>query len=321
METIILYLLMASLIVFLSLKIAIYVDLIEKKTDLSGFLVGGIILACVTSLPEFFTSLSSVFFLKKSEFVLGNILGSDLFNITILLIMLFFSFKNFKKCFVTNSHRKIIFCLLGVYGLLATIMYSSDIFPNIFDINLISLAIFIIYGISTMIMAKDTEEDFNPPLVEEEKKDYSKMTIQTIWIRFGICAFTLIAASIAITYLTNTLASKFNLSASVAGALFLGVATSLPELVSTFELIRLKNINAGISTIIGSNVFNFIIISLADVINGTQAIFVFDYEAKELVIFGIIGHVLMLLLLYVKKFMFLNNKPKHSKKLNKDMVK
>ena len=321
METIILYLLMASLVVFLSIKLAIYVDLIEKKTDLSGFLVGGIILACVTSLPEFFTSLASVFFLKKSELVLGNILGSDLFNCTILLIMLFLSFKNFKNCFVTNSQRKVIFCILGVYGLAATIMISADIFPTIYNINLMSFAIFVLYALTTLIIASDTEEDFNPPLVKEEKEHYAKMPVSTIWIRFGICSIALIAASIAITYLSNELAIQFNLSASLAGALFLGVATSLPELVSTIELIRLKNINSAISGITGSNIFNFTIVALADVLNGNQAIYNFNADAKELVIFGIGVHFVLLGLLYFKFIMFLNKKPRYSTKLNRDKKK
>lgn len=321
MSTLIAYLLMASLVVFLSMKIAVYVDLIEKKTDLSGFLVGGIILACVTSLPEFFTSISSVFFLKKSELVLGNILGSNLFNTTILLIMVFFSFKNFTKCFVTNSHRKILFCLLGVYGVLATVMVSINIFPTFYNINLVSFVICFAYAITTMIMAKDTEEDFNPPLDAEEKVDYGKLSVKTIWIRFGISAIALILSSIAITYLTNTLSKEFNLSASVAGALFLGIATSLPELVSTFQLIRLKNINSAISGITGSNIFNFIIIALADFLNGKQAIYNFDSEAKDLVIFGIATHIILLILLYIKKFIFGSKKPRYSTKLNKDKAK
>lgn len=321
MTTIILYLLVASMVVFLSMKIAVYVDLIEKKTDLSGFLVGGIILACVTSLPELFTSISSVLFLEKSELVLGNILGSNLFNTSILLVMIIFSFKTFSKCFVTNSHRKILYCILGVYIFMATIMISSDIFPSFFGINLVSLASIVFYGLATMIMAKDAEEDFNPPLDKEEKKDYAKMSVKTILTRFIICACSLVIASIIITYLTNQLAIKFNLSASIAGALFLGVATSLPELVSTFELVKLKNINSAISGITGSNVFNFIIIAIADIINGKALIYGFDQEAKELVIFGIIATIILLILLYIKKLFFGSKRPKYSTKLNKDKAK
>ncbi len=46
------YAALAVCVVFFSIKLANYVDLIDKKTDLSGAFIGGVILAAVTSLPE-----------------------------------------------------------------------------------------------------------------------------------------------------------------------------------------------------------------------------------------------------------------------------
>ena len=47
------YIVLAALVVVLSVKLADYVDLIDKKTDISGAFIGGVVLAAVTSLPVF----------------------------------------------------------------------------------------------------------------------------------------------------------------------------------------------------------------------------------------------------------------------------
>lgn len=71
--SIIIYLLVAVVVVYTSIKLSDYVDLLDKKTNLSGALLGGILLAAVTSLPEFFTSLTSTVFIGENALVIGNI--------------------------------------------------------------------------------------------------------------------------------------------------------------------------------------------------------------------------------------------------------
>lgn len=75
------YMLMVALIVFLSMKLGKYVDIIDAKSKISGAFIGGVMLAAVTSLPELFTSLTAVWVVRENELVLGNILGSDLVNL------------------------------------------------------------------------------------------------------------------------------------------------------------------------------------------------------------------------------------------------
>ena len=45
------YLLLAVTVTLLSVKASDYVDLLDKKTSLSGAFIGGILLSAVTSLP------------------------------------------------------------------------------------------------------------------------------------------------------------------------------------------------------------------------------------------------------------------------------
>ena len=73
--------------------------------------------------------------------------------------------------------------------------------------------------------------------------------------------------SIGITYHTNWIVNTFGFGETFGGALFLGVATSLPELTSTINLCKKKNFDAAYGNILGSCVFNFLILSFSDVLS------------------------------------------------------
>ena len=81
------YIVLAVLVIGLSMRLSSYVDMLDKQTNLSGAFLGGVMLAAVTSLPELFTSISGVVFLNEPELVVGNILGSNLFNVAALSLV------------------------------------------------------------------------------------------------------------------------------------------------------------------------------------------------------------------------------------------
>jgi cation:H+ antiporter len=95
---------------------------------------------------------------------------------------------------------------------------------------------------------------------------------------------------------TDRIADELQLGASLVGALFLGIATSLPELASSVALVRKKNFNAMIGNICGSNIFNFFILFVADVFCRKSSILnaalysQLDFsQATLLIIFGVIA--------------------------------
>ncbi|MCF0117736.1 MAG: hypothetical protein HUJ61_06805 [Bacilli bacterium] len=263
------YLVLAVAIMFLSKKLADYVDALDKKTKISGAFIGAVMLAAVTSLPELFTSISATILLPDSaNLVTGNILGSNLFNLAIIGVAMIIFFRLMAKSKIEyKSHFTVIVGVLGIYGIMAYGIFGNNgiqpIFGNsgyISNINWIVILIVIVYGITIFFQPKTSEDDD-----EEEKVDpYANITLKQVIIRFIICALLLVATSILITYSTDAIAAKFSLDATLAGAIFLAVATSLPELVSTFALCKKGNFNAALGDIIGSCLFNFLIISIAE---------------------------------------------------------
>ena len=275
------YAALAVCVVFFSIKLANYVDLIDKKTDLSGAFIGGVILAAVTSLPELFTSISAVLFVKQPDLVMGNILGSNLFNMCIFGGAALIAAKSLCKSTIGSSHFKttvITFIMFSI--MLLPVVFKKDY--TVVGISVYSIILLVLYACSIKFMAGDS--------AESEGEDNSDLTIKQIIIRFVIMAVLLVVASIFITIAADHLSEEFNLGKTVGGALFLGVATSLPELTSSIALIRKGNFNACAGNVMGSGVFNFCIISVADILYRVGSVYISnDKSSSYLNIFGLVA--------------------------------
>jgi len=281
------YGLSALLVIVLSLKLSNYVDLLDRQTNLSGAFLGGVLLAAVTSLPELFTSISSVVFLDEPEMVVGNILGSNLFNVAALSMVSLLGFRVIKRRPVADSHTKTVLFTLAIYALLAVV--AMDIFHiYLLGVNIASILILLLYGLGVKTLSGD-ESSAEPPAVSE-----CKLTSRQILMRFALLSLLLVLVSIGLTMVTDRLSRAYNLGASFAGAVFLGVATSLPELVSTSQLVRLGNYNAACGNILGSNLFNFIILGIADFLYTAGTVYIFGYQSLVLLGCGVAASMTML---------------------------
>ncbi len=275
------YAALAVCVVFFSIKLANYVDLIDKKTDLSGAFIGGVILAAVTSLPELFTSISAVLFVKQPDLVMGNILGSNLFNMCIFGGAALIAAKSLCRSTIGSSHFKttvITFIMFAI--MMLPVVFKKDY--TVVGISVYSIILLVLYACSIKFMAGDS--------AESEGEDNSDLTLKQIIIRFVIMAVLLVVASIFITFAADHLSEEFNLGKTVGGALFLGVATSLPELTSSIALIRKGNFNACAGNVMGSGVFNFCIISVADILYRGGSVYISnDKSSSYLNIFGLVA--------------------------------
>ena len=141
----IIFLIIAFLVAFSSIKLSYYGDALSKQTKLGSAFIGGMLIASITSLPEFVTSISSVL-LNNPSLSFGDILGSNMFNIFVLSIYNIWFFKQdlFKN---TNSKYKIE-CLILIIEyliiLIATYINTLDI------VTIILLFLYLIYNINVI---------------------------------------------------------------------------------------------------------------------------------------------------------------------------
>ena len=150
---ILLYVVAAAIVVIASLKLSDFLNIIDKKSNISGAFLGGVLLAMVTSLPELFSSLTATVFVKNNDYVLGNVLGSNLFNIMIFALIFFFFFKKMvekkvsKYFLVSMAFCGALYVLTAVAGLLFVPL--KWLFGYFNPVSLLIIAVYVISIIKT----------------------------------------------------------------------------------------------------------------------------------------------------------------------------
>ena len=288
------YIVVASLVVFCSIKASKYIDLLDKTTKLSGAFLGGVLLSAVTSLPELFTSISAVSLLGKPSLCIGNILGSDLFNITVLSLAALCCIKHFSKARISKGNILVTVFVLLIYIALLLNMFNILNF-EIATVNIVSIAVVLLYAFGVRYLASDNSGS-------SKEDEEVKLSTKQIVVRFTLSSVAIVILSILMTYITDDLATKYNIGAGLAGAIFLGVATSLPEVSSTIALIRMRNFNIAVGNIVGSNLFNFLILCIADILCFGQSVYDYsDAKVVGLLEFGLFATMAALPMLYSRK--------------------
>lgn len=276
----VLFLFLAGLTVFLSFKLSYYADLLNKTTNISGVFIGGILLAGITSLPEFVTCLSSIF-LNNPYLAIGDILGSNFFNISMMCLFDILFIKTMFYNYTKNRYYLIYLLLIINYFIMYLFM------GGIFNLELFNIGIpsFIII-ISYIIYLKKAQE-------KDSKKEIIK-TKEHVLLKFLFVGILMVIVSIFLTLIVNLIADKNpNVASSFIGAILLGITTSMPEVITFIALIKMKSFDLALSDIIGSNLFNLLILAIGDIFLKNKEIYYFvDKESMFLLVFGFILTIL-----------------------------
>lgn len=277
----ILYICCLIVVVFAASRIAGIIDELDKKTKLSGAFLGSVLLAGVTSLPELVTSVTGAV-IGEANMTLGNILGSNVFDIAIIgvLMVVFCARISHKHLSRSNIVFAAFTFIISILVLVCMIFGLEIVIPGV-NINVLTPIIVLLYGLALYSTRKE-----EPKVDDAEKTDapnrFKDYSVKKLWLLFSLFSVALVCVSIGITFLTQNIADTYSLGKGLAGALFLGVATSLPEIIASVQLIRLGNFDAAYGDIIGSCLFNFGIISLADIIYTSGTVFVADTQSLVL---------------------------------------
>lgn len=241
------FLILAFFTIYTSIKLSYYGDKLSKQSKLGSAFIGGLLIASITSLPEFVTSLSAVIF-DNPTLSFGDIVGSNMFNIFVLAV---YNIYFFKSDFFKNTTKKhLIECLILFLDYIFIIIGTFNVV-----IDYISAVLIIMY-ISYMIFVFKSEKEES---LKEQKEQY-------LMTKFILTAFVMIILSIFLTYQADKISKIYpNFSSSSIGAILLGITTSLPEVVTTFALIKFNNYDMAISNMLGSNIFNFLVLSFVDI--------------------------------------------------------
>lgn len=270
----------AALIIILSgSKISLYGDALAKRTGLGSGLVGLLFLGAITSLPELAVSSAAAFGegiqgrpASGANLALGNMLGSNLFNLMILVLLDGITHKNSLWSKVNKLHGKdssFGLVLLAVLAIGFGFARWNTTQIAILGTGLATPLLLIVY-IYLLVSHRENEE--TTPEKAEEKNDEALLNQSAIRFYSVLLLLTtvIISAGIALSLLGARMAlpldqGGFGLGQTLIGTIFLAVATSLPELVLCVAATRRGFFDMALGNIFGSNMFNLLIVFVADI--------------------------------------------------------
>ncbi|MEA3498119.1 MAG: calcium/sodium antiporter [Campylobacterota bacterium] len=211
--------------------------------NISSFIIGATLIALGTSLPEMAVSMSAS--VKGSgDIAVANVIGSTIFNISLVLGTVFLIAKSIKPkrdLFAKDSAWSLfpilIFILMSIDGKLSQL--DGFIFLTL-------MGAYLLFLIQSNQM-EEIDED-----LANEKFAWGK-TLLFLFIGF---IFVVGGANFAIDSAGN-IARDFGVSEWLIGLFLVAFGTSLPELTVAIKAARANNADMAIGAIIGSNVANF----------------------------------------------------------------
>ena len=220
---------------------------IAKKFRISNLVIGMTIVAYGTSTPELAASIAAAG--DHGAIILGNIVGSNIANVGMVIGI---SAILIPVAIQKSVLRKEIPIMLGVSLLLVLLSIDGEL--SIYDggLLLVGLGVFAFFT-------------FRDALKQRTKvTDDSENTKNNIYLKsFGLIAIGIVVLYIgAILTVDNAviIASEFGLSEKIIGLTVIAIGTSLPELITSIIAIRKGHSDIGIGNIIGSNIYNVLMI-------------------------------------------------------------
>jgi cation:H+ antiporter len=261
----------AALIILASTLVSKYGDVLAEKTGLGRVWIGAILIAGVTSLPELASGISAVAWLDAPNLAAGAVLGSCLFNLALIAIM----DLTYQPGRVLAKAQD-VHILSGGLGVLLLGLVAMGVFigPTMsgfgaFGFSLLSMTILILYILGGKMIAGLEKERVGEVLEQEAKKeDYAHISKGRAIFVFISGAVAVIVLGVWLSSIGDRLAETTGLSRSFVGNLFLAVSTSLPEVAASLAAIRLGAIDLAIGNVLGSNVFNVLLLSVYDIADG-----------------------------------------------------
>lgn len=227
---------------------------LAKRLKMSDLAIGLTIVAFGTSAPELVVS--SVASLKgQSDLILGNVLGSNLFNLMMILgIVGLIKTITVQKSMVWIEIPISLAVIVTLY-LLSNSFFGTEIGQVSRLDALILLLLFagFMYYIYRGLSSEPSLEvaDSNPA------QGYTT-TKMTLLIVFGLGGLVY-GGHLVVTNAT-VMALQFGVSEKVIGLTIVAAGTSLPELVTSIVAAIKKNADIAIGNVIGSNIFNVLLI-------------------------------------------------------------
>lgn len=235
---------------------------IAKNFNISPVVIGLTVVAFATSAPELTVSLSAALS-GSTDIALGNVIGSNIFNILVVLGLS-------ALVYPIHIHKNIVWREIPFSLIAALIVFIFALFvviksPVALDLNsvlvigylsrfsgIVLLGFFIAFLIYVIKTAKrsDPEKAIIKPI---------PLSKSIIYVALGMLGLVL-ASKYLVVNSAISLASSFGFSQTLIGLTLVAIGTSLPELAASVTAAYKKNSDIAVGNVVGSNIFNLFLI-------------------------------------------------------------
>ncbi len=220
---------------------------IAKKFRISNLVIGMTIVAYGTSTPELAASIAAAG--DHGAIILGNIIGSNIANVGMVIgvsaILIPIAIKK-------SVLRKEIPIMLGVSLLLVLLSIDGELSQYDGGLLLVGLGIFAFFTFRDALKQRiEIEDEFENTQNNSYLKSFGLIGIGIVVLYIG--AMLTVDNAVVI-------AAEFGLSEKIIGLTVIAIGTSLPELITSIIAIRKGHADVGIGNIIGSNIYNILMI-------------------------------------------------------------
>jgi cation:H+ antiporter len=249
-------------------------DAIAEITGIGRLWLGAALLAAATSLPELATDVAAVL-LEAPDLAAGDLFGSSLANMLILALIGLAAPRARALAQATLDHALLaclaisLNALAGALVLLAWPLALAGVSPGS-----LLLALGFLAGMR-VVHRQDASarERAAVERVEARRRDSGRRALRSAAGRFAAAAAITLAAAPAFAWSAEAIALGTGLGTTFVGTWLVGLATSLPELVSCFAAVRLGSAELAIGNLFGSNAFNMAIFLALDLVHPGASIF------------------------------------------------
>jgi len=273
-----LFLIASAGVWFTASKLTKYLDLISDRTGMGKAFAGILLLGIATSLPEIATT-GTAAISGSSDLAVSNLMGGVSIQIALLAFIDFFAIKG--KALTSRSPQAVLI-MQGVILILTISMAIAAIsareFFTFMNVGLWSFIIFVTYVMGILAVHRYGKDPKWSPKAEEKiekgddkykealKKKFKDVSTKNLVMRFIVMAVGVLISGYFVTTSAEHIVELTGISSGLIGATLLALATSLPEISTTWSAARLGAYSMAIGNILGTNTLEVALLFPADIL-------------------------------------------------------
>lgn len=270
-----LFLASAAVVWLAGSRLARYVDAIADKTGIGRQFLGILLLGGVTSLPELASSATATL-TGSPALAVNGVLGSAAVNVLLLAVADAVFGRNALTS-TPGTPQVMLQAVLGIVllSLVVGAVVAGDVL--VLGIGAFSWAMLAGYVGAVWLLAKAKDlHSWRPERGGQDEQgpspDAGSQSTGRLSAKTAAAGAVILVAGYVLAQSGDAIARQTGLGQGFFGAVFLGLATSLPELSTVIASVRLRRYEMAMADVFGTNLFNVTIVVLIDALHGGEPV-------------------------------------------------